>query len=140
MILEFKAAIENYINQSLASNDYDFVFENLDYKPTPGKPYINVNFMFAQSQNPTFTTPSGLQHIFDSGYIQFSLFHPIGLGRGASDAMQQSLRAIFKRGTSFTLTTGMVTIKDTPSLGTGRDTGDRWLVPVKVFFLANLLE
>lgn len=141
MLREFKAAFEDAIQNNVGNSDkIDIIFENFTYNSIPGKPFINVWFMFAKTQNPTILAPSEAEQILETGYVQLNLQFPLNGGPGPCDAVAQSIRSTFRRGLAFTLSTGVLIVQTTPSVSPGRIEGDRWFVPVKIYFFANLFE
>ena len=130
-------------------------WENLKFTPTPGTPYQRVNLLAAPPLNPEM---GGF--VQERGFMQVALAYPLEGGPGAALARAETIRATFKRGTSFTVIppdatftldldftaqeyqSGPVpsittTIANTPEIAPALFEDDRYVVPVRVPFYAN---
>lgn len=109
-------------------------FENRAFKPPAlSTPYQQVNILFAAPDN----TEYGSRHR-ELGYMQVKLMYPQAVGTSVVAARAELIRTTFYRGASFTNSGVTVVIEKTPEVSPGSVDGDRWAVPVKVRFFANL--
>lgn len=74
----------------------------------------------------------------EQGVFLVTLSYPLQTGTGAAQTRAELLRGIFFRGATFTNAGVVVTIEQTPEIPAGFADGDRWVVPVKVRFFANI--
>jgi len=119
----------NSITPALAT-----AWQNIKYTPVTGTPYQAAYVMPATPDNPTM----GCDHYREQGIFQISLFYPLLAGPGAAEARAELIRTAFKRGTSMTSGGVIVRIEKTPEIGQGRVDGDRWHVPCKMRFFAEI--
>lgn len=111
----------------------DTQWENKAFVPTASKPYQQVNLLLADPDN--VEVGPGYQ---ENGIFQITLRYPIG--NGPSDAMTraQALRDWFYKGLQVAANGLTVTINRTPTIAPAVTVGDRYCVPVKVRFYANV--
>lgn len=109
-------------------------YENVPFTPVAGTPYQACYTMPASPENPTM----GDGFYREQGIFQISLFYPLQAGPATASARAELIRAAFKRGTSMTSGTVTVKVTRTPEVSQGRVDGDRWLVPVKIVWHANI--
>lgn len=109
-------------------------YENVPYTPVAGTPYQAAYFM-PSVDNPTMG--DGFYRIM--GIFQVSLFYPLNKGSGTAATQAELIKTAFKRGTS--LTSGAVTVKidKTPDISQGRVEGDRWHIPIRISFYADII-
>ncbi len=110
------------------------VYENAEFEPTAGTPYQEVFTLFAKPDNPTMGTAFHRLR----GIFQVNLFYPILTGRGAAQTQAGLIKAAFARGRTFTSGAVTVQIENVPYVGQGTRDGDRWMVPVKIDWYANI--
>ena len=72
------------------------------------------------------------------GVFQVNLNYPQGGGYAATYAKAQALRDAFFQGKTFTSGNITVIVSRTPTISPGRNDGDRWVVPIKISFFANV--
>lgn len=130
-IVSIRAALETALagmTPALAT-----AYENSPYTPVNGIPYQRAYMVFADPDNraygPDYT---------EQGYMQISLFYPLQTGSAAANARAQLLRTTFKRGTDFTSGGITTTIALTPSVSPAFNDGDRYVLPVKIRFFAQI--
>jgi len=109
-------------------------YENVPYTPVAGTPYQACYCLFASPDNPTMG--DGFNRIL--GIFQVSLFYPLNTGPGAAATQAELIKTAFARGSSFTSGTVTVHIDRTPEISTGRVDGDRFHVPVRIPFYADI--
>ena len=130
-VVQVRAALEtalNTMNPALATS-----WENVAFAPVPGTPYQEVHLLFASPDNATF----GIAHV-ERGYMQVKLMYPIQIGTSTIAARAELIRTTFARGNSFTSGGVTVIIERTPEVSPGSVDGDRFSVPVKVRFFAQI--
>ena len=133
-VILIRAALEtalNSITPAMATS-----WENYSYAPVAGVPYQAINLLFVQPENPTF----GSAFHREVGYMQVTLNYPLQVGPTTAATRAELIRAKFFRGASFTSGGVTVVIHRTPEISSGRVDGDRWAVPVKVFFYSDILS
>jgi hypothetical protein len=109
-------------------------FENTAFKPVEGTPYQRINHLRTPPENPEMTGT----FVREGGLMQVTLMYP--LGPGAKNALTQAelIKAKFPRGSQFTGNGVTVTIERTPYVMAGSVDGDRWSVPVRIPYYANI--
>jgi len=107
-------------------------WENTKYTPTEGTAYQKVDFLSAEPFNPEIGGS-----IQDNGYMQVSLFYPIGTGAALAQARAQAIREFFPKGLNLTADGVNVLITRTPYIAQGASDGNRYAVNVKIRFFAN---
>lgn len=108
-------------------------WENDTFVPVAGTPYQNVNILFADPNNPEWGR--AYQEI---GYVQITLRYPLGGGAADIQARAQAIRDWFYKGLQLTANGITVTVNKTPTIGGSFNDGDRYCIPVKVRFFANV--
>lgn len=107
--------------------------ENEQYVPVTGTPYQRTSLMPATPENPTQDDFKRL-----IGFFQIMLQYPQGDGSGAAATRADAIRAWFPK--RLTLSNGGISliIDGTPSILPGFEDDDRWAVPVRVPYFANI--
>ena len=129
-IIKVRAALETAVSgmASLAP-----AWENVPYTPVPGTPYQKINLLPARPDNrengPNYT---------EQGILQFSLMYPLEAGSSAAMTRAELIRSTFYRGRSFTSGGVITLITDTPEIGPAMVDGDRFMVPVRVRWRAQV--
>jgi len=111
-------------------------FENVEFKPVSGTPYQRVSILLAKPQNPTF----GNAHTRRVGYMQVDLCYPQNVGPAAAAARADLTEAAFYRGLSLTANSVTTVIDRTPEIAPGRMEGDRYIIPVRVYFYSDTVN
>ena len=111
-------------------------YENTAFASTTGIPYQAVTLMPAAPDN----TSMGSGHYREQGIFQVSLFYPIQGGPAAAAARADLIRAAFKRGNAFVNAGITVLITKTPEISSGSIDSDRWMVPVKIRYQADIFN
>lgn len=113
-------------------------WENTIYNPIDGTAYQKIDRLLGNPETPTFNNP-GVQDFFrEIGIYQVTLFYPLGSGPAAADTKAEAIRAAFGAGRTFTSGTVTVTVSNKPTVAPGRIDGNRWSIPVKIPFFANV--
>lgn len=137
-IFKVRAALESAVaamTPALAT-----AWENKNFVPVPGTPYQKVFLLPAKPENPTF----GDGFYREVGLLQITLSYPSsGMprdGTGAASSRAEVIRSVFKRGTTFVKDDVLVTISGTPEVKLGTTFADRYEVPVRIPYFANLIS
>lgn len=101
------------------------VAPNTSYTPVTGTPYQKLAFLLAKPSNDYISRSYNQQ-----GYMQVSLCYPQLGGALAIRTRAQLIRDHFKSGA---ILSG-VKITSTPEIGNGNNEGDRFVIPVFVYF------
>lgn len=109
-------------------------WENANFKPTPGMPYQRAEMIpgipeHASNMN-TFTR--------ELGFYQVTLMYPLSAGSQPAEARFEAIKARFPKGLQITQDGVTVTISGTPYRQQGTPDGDRWSVPVRIPYYANI--
>jgi len=108
-------------------------YENVAYTPVAGTPYQRVNLLRAQPANPEAGRFQQAQGIF-----QVTLEYPSNVGPSVAEARAKLLADWFYRTLSLTASGVIVTINKASYIMAGFVDGDRFAVPVRVFYIANI--
>lgn len=132
------AVIRSLLETAVAnmSSPISIAPENVEFNPAPDVPYMALTLLLATPENPTLEP--GFHR--ENGIFQISLKYPRGGGSGLCQSKAEAVRAVFPRGRSLTSGQITVTVSGTPEIAPGRTDGDRYVVPVKVRFFANVFE
>jgi hypothetical protein len=133
-IVSIRAALQTKLNAmtpALAT-----AWENAPYTPVEGTPYQAAYVMPASPENPTM----GDGFFRMVGIFQINLFYPLQAGTATAEARAELIKSTFERGTS--MTSGGVTVvaNKTPEISQGRADGDRWMIPVKIRWYADIFN
>ena len=90
--------------------------------------------MPATAQNPTM----GDGFYREVGIFQVNLLYPMQLGSLAAVTQAQKIQALFKRGAAFVNGGVTVRIMTTPTIGAGAQDTERFMVPVKISYAADI--
>ena len=126
-----RAALEttlNAISPALTS-----IWENTEGAPVNGTPYQRVFLLPGPPLNleigPSYT---------EQGYLQVSLYYPLGTGPAAATARAEAIRAAFKFASTHTASGVKVLVTATPEIGPARTEDDLYFLPVRVRFEAQI--
>lgn len=103
------------------------------YEPVTGTPYQKVNILFARPENPEIS-----RSYQQRGFMQVTLMYPINAGAGVAGARAELIRSAFYRSRPLTSGSVTVTVEFTPEIMPGVRDGDRYAVPVRVPFFADI--
>jgi hypothetical protein len=113
-------------------------WENTIYEPIDGTPYQKIDRLLGNPQNPTFSNPGVQNFLREIGIYQVVLFYPLGSGPAGADTKAEAIRTAFPQGKTFTSGTVTLIVQGTPTVAPGRVDGNRWSIPVKIPFFANI--
>lgn len=131
-IVDIRAALETRLvalNPPIAT-----ALENMVYEPVDNTPYQAAFILFAQPDNPTF----GDGFYRQGGLLQVNLCYPENVGAGHAAERAALLREWFPRGLTLTANNTTTHIQRTPEIGGGSNDGNRFIIPVRIRFYANI--
>lgn len=126
--LLISAALIKAVKDNTNEASVDLVFEDMDFQPTPGRPYEEVLVLFARPDNPTF----GDGYFRERGILKVVLRYPSKTGKKNSGDRIEVFRTVFKRGTTLVNGPSKVIIDKTPEIGHGFNLHDRWVIPITI--------
>jgi hypothetical protein len=129
--VSIRAALETALNSM--SPALATAWENIAYTPTPGTAYQRVNLLMARPENAE-TGPRYLER----GFMQVTLSYPLNTGPAAAATRAELIRSTFYRTATFTSGGVTVSIDQTPEVAPAMIEGDRYEVPVRVYFFAPI--
>lgn len=115
-------------------NSFQTAYENVSFKPSTGIPYQSLSLIPLEPENPTY----GDNFHREVGIFQVVLCYPIGRGTGPIKTKAEDIKEHFKRTTALTQNNTVVTIDKTPHIGAAYTIGDRYCIPVRISYYANL--
>lgn len=130
-VVNIRAALETALNGM--SPALSTSFENVTFVPVTGTAYQQVNILWAKPFNAEFG-----DRYQEVGYMQVKLMYPLQIGTSTIAARAELIRSTFKRGNTFTSGGVTVLITDTPEVSAGGVEGDRYAMPVKIRFVAQI--
>lgn len=131
-IVNIRIALETRLNAmspSLAT-----AWEGVPYTPVTGTPYQQVNLLLSDTENPTLG--DGMYRV--TGFMQVLLCYPPGTGPKAAATRAELIRNQFQRGLGLSSGGIEVLIDRTPSIAPAIIDGDRYRLPVTVYFSADI--
>jgi len=131
-----QSSIRNALENALAAITpaIDIVHENQAYSPISGRPFCEAYCMFATPSNPTM----GDGFFQEIGIFQINLQYPAEVGTADASARAALIRDAFPRRATFAFGGVTVQIDKTPEIGAGTVDADRWFVPIKVRWHADI--
>lgn len=131
-VVKIRAALETRLNAM--SPAIATAWEGIPYTPITGTPYQQVNLLLADSENPTLGDAMYRQ----AGLMQVLLCYPPGVGAKAAATRAELVRDWFPRGLGLSSGGQSVLIDRTPSIAPALIDGDRYRVPVSIYFTADI--
>lgn len=126
-----RAALETTLNAM--SPALATIWENTEGTPVNGTAYQRVFLLPGPPLNleigPSYT---------EQGYLQVSLYYPLGTGPAAATARAEAIRAAFKFASTHTASGVKVLVTATPEIGPARTEDDLYFLPVRVRFEAQI--
>jgi hypothetical protein len=126
-----RAALETRLNAMVPA--LATAWENSAFMPVTGTPYQRVHVLRAEPENPTYDSFRRLL-----GFMQVTLMYPQAEGPGAAEARAELIRAQFPKGLALANGGVTVTVDKTPYVLAGAEEEDRWVLPVRVPYFANI--
>ena len=130
-IKQIKAALETHLKAM--PNGLTTAWENVSFDP-PAGPYQRADLLPAAPENPTL----GDGMFREIGVFQVTLFYDLDGGGGVVYAMAEAVRDWFPRGLSLTSGGIQVTISRTGEIGPKFRDNDRFVLPVRLRYFANI--
>jgi hypothetical protein len=109
-------------------------YENAEFTPVVGTPFQVVYLIPAEPDN---LEMSGALY-WEQGFFQINLHYPLGAGPAAAFTRAELVRSVFYRGASFSSGGTTVSVERTPEIGPGLTENDRFIVPIRVRFFAQI--
>lgn len=114
----------------------DTANENFRFQPSANVPYQRLDLLPAETSNPSF----GDNFRRESGIFQVMLCYPIFFGSANALTQAELICLAFRRGSSFTAGGITVQIDRTPTVASAIIDADRYCVPVRVRYFANVTD
>jgi hypothetical protein len=130
-IISVRTALEAKLNAMTPSIQTSW--ENVPYTPVSGTAY-QAAYLLPVTENPTM----GDDHHRLIGIFQINLFYPLLTGTLTAATRAELIKTTFKRGTSMTSGSVTVIVERTPDIGQGRPDGDRFMIPIKIRWYAEV--
>ena len=132
--LKIKAALETALSQM--TPPLPTAWANVAFTPPADSltPWQRMAVLFAAPDD----LEMGRTYHREQGFFQVSLCYPLQVGEGVALARAELIRSVFYRGSAFTSGGVVVIIERTPEIAAGSAEGDRWVIPVKIRFYANI--
>jgi hypothetical protein len=130
-VVSIRAALETAL--AAMSPSLSTAYENVAFTPVAGTPYQRAETMFARPDNREISA-----NFVEQGIFQVTLCYPTGTGPAAAAARAELIRSTFKRGNSFASGGVTTLITDTPEVMPAYVDADRYCVPVRVRFMAQV--
>lgn len=131
-IVNIRTALESRL--STMSPALSTAWESVPFTPVTGTPYQQVNLLVNESQNPTI----GGSMYRQMGIFQVTLSYPPGTGAKAAASRAEAVRSHFPRGLGLSSGGTNVLIDRTPSIAPAIIDGDRYRIPVSIYFSADI--
>lgn len=131
-IVNIRTALESRLNTM--SPALATAWESVPFTPVTGTPYQQVNLLVNEAQNPTI----GGSMYRQIGIFQITLCYPPGTGAKAAASRAELVRDHFPRGLGLSSGGINVLIDRTPSIAPAMIDGDRYRIPVSVYFSADI--
>lgn len=131
------AAVRSALEQALSAMApaLETAWENAPFElPPDDAPYQRVNLLPNQPENPTF----GDNFRRLRGLLQVTLAYKLGTGPADALARAELIQTTFPRGASFVASGITTTIERTPEIAPALIDGDRYCIPVRIRWFANI--
>lgn len=109
-------------------------YENVNFTPVTGTPYQSVYLLPAQPENESL----GDGYYREVGLFQITLRYPMNAGPAAAEARAQAIIQHFKRATSMTEGGQSVLVIRTPQKSPAFREGDRYCIPISIYYRSEV--
>lgn len=109
-------------------------FENAPFTPMSGVLYQRSNLL----PNKPNDSQIGSAIYFERGIFQVTICAPLGTGPAACEARAQVIKDAFKRGTTMVESGVSVIATNAPSVSSAMVDGDRFCIPVSIYWQAQI--
>lgn len=131
--IKIRAALETAL--AAMSPSLTTAYENVPFTPpASSSPYQRAFVMFAEPDDPE----AGHSMHIERGIFQVNLLYPLQAGDSTARARAEAIKTTFRRGATFTKDSINTVVEKTPEAGQGTPDGDRWMIPVKIRFSAQI--
>jgi len=128
---QIRIALEQRLNQM--SPAIDTAWENKTFKPRSDQPYQRVHLLPATPEGPEMSS-----FVREIGLFQITLMYPGDGGPGEAEARAELIRLHFPKGLGLTVGGITTTISGSMQKLRGDNDGDRWALPVRIPYFANI--
>lgn len=111
-------------------------WENAPFDPDTSKPYLKVQLVPAETENPSF----GGSHQRKHGTFNVIVRYPEGSGPAGAEATAEAIIAAFPRGLIIPSTGFSVQIDNTPSITAAQISQGWYMVPVPIRYRADIFN
>lgn len=108
--------------------------DNVNFTPVVGAPYQDTALLPASPDNST----QGAGHFKEIGLFQVMLCYPKGTGAGDARARAELTKTHFKRGTTMTESGLIIIVISTPTIAPAFIDGDRYKLPISIFYQCDI--
>lgn len=129
-IQQIQAALENHLLAMATIPAISTAFENRVFAPVVGQPYQRVSHLLGRPTDHAITCDM----VEDKGIMQVTLMYPLDKGRMAAVVRADALRQHFAPPLTLTFGGIKVQVSKTPYVAAGMQDGDRWAVPVSIYW------
>lgn len=112
-------------------------WEGVMFKPLAGVPMQRINFVWSTPQNPSYGDKTSVLSR-ESGFMQVTLYYPLGIGTRDVLTRAQLIKSTFPRGSAFSSNNITVHISGTAEVMNGVPLEDHFVVPVRIPFWADV--
>lgn len=109
-------------------------YENVDFVPVTGTPFQRTNLLPAMPDN----TTKGASFYREQGLFQVTLCYPLNKGANAAQARAELVKTHFMRGTSMVESGLVVNVTNTPTIAPAFTDGDRYVIPISIYYIADI--
>lgn len=109
-------------------------YEGVDFTPVVGTPYQKAFLLPAAPDNST----QGASYYRELGVFQVTLCYPKGTGANAAQTRAELIKTQFKRATTMIESSLRVVVTNTPTISPGFIDGDRYCVPVSIYYQTDI--
>lgn len=109
-------------------------YENFPYKPELGVDFQSAVLFPATPDNTTL----GDGYYMERGIFSVTLHYAVENGSAAATTRAELIKALFKRGASFTSGGVTTVVEKTPQIGNGQVDDGRWVLPIRIRYYAQV--
>lgn len=130
--LKIRQALEKHL--ATLAPSISTAYENADFTPVNGVAYQRANLLPAAPDNSSM----GDKYYRELGVFQVTLYYPVSTGPKDAYTRAESVKTLFKRGTTLTQGGVDVTIIFTPTINPAFYSDDRYCLPISIYYQADI--